>query len=72
MVESSNIFEADRKVMLIIASPGEPYLKSVFEDATRTEQFAERYGFETHKLIGDDATKTKIDLFFSEQGKECI
>lgn len=68
MVESStDIFDADHRVMLVIASPGprDSYLNSVFDDAKRTAKFGERYGFETFQLIDNAATPDAINLFFA-------
>ena len=87
MVESLNkkdIFEADHKVMVVIASPGprsDPkirYLESVFEDAKRSVKFAERYGFEVHQFIDGDSQKSDIpkqsalNKFFNNQENACI
>ncbi len=75
MVESLNkkdIFEADRKVMVVIASPGEPYLDSVFDDAKRSVKFAERYGFEVHEFIDGDAKLNALNKFFAVQEIACI
>ena len=75
MVESLNkkdIFEADHKVMVVIASPGEPYLKSVLDDAKRSVKFAERYGFKVHQFIDGDAKQSALNLFFNSQEKACI
>ena len=62
--------------MLIIASPGpegeKTYLSSVFEDAMRAKQFADRFKFECRELIDEDATWDNISLFLSEQNTACI
>jgi hypothetical protein len=73
MVES-NIFDAEHRVMLVIASPGprNNYLSSVFDDAKRTVKFGERYGFETHQLIDKAATVDAINLFFAKQDVACL
>ena len=70
MVEETKIFEADHKVMLIIASPGRPgpignYLPSVFEDVKRAVLFANRYKFVVHQLIDKEATAHNINKFFA-------
>ena len=75
MVESLNkkdIFEADHKVMAVIVSPGEPYLKGVFDDAKRSVKFAERYGFEVHQFIDGDAKENALNRFFASQEIACI
>lgn len=75
MVEKS-IFEADHKAIVIIASPGIPgprYLTSVFSDAGRVVEFADRYGFDTVVDLRDhEATPDAVNKFFSQQSLACI
>ena len=62
-------------MILIAASPCEgtaSWLPSVIEDAKRARQFADRYKFEVHQLIGRDATPINMDLFFSRQTTACL
>jgi len=76
MAEKKNVFEADHKVMLIIASPGpegkKTYLSSVFEDAIRARKFADDFKFECHELIDENATWDNIRLFLSRQNTACL
>ena len=58
--------------MVVIASPGEPYLESVFEDAKRSVKFAERYGFDLHQFIDGDAKQSSLNKFFNNQENACI
>ena len=61
--------------MLIAASPCEgtaDWLPSVIDDAKRARQFADRFKFEVHELIGRDATPINIDLFFARQNMACL
>jgi hypothetical protein len=43
MVESTSYFEAEHKTLLLIGSPGDPALNSVYEDARKVGEFALRY-----------------------------
>ena len=74
MVESTNTFVADEKILLVIVSPGEPdgcYLESVKEDGQKILEFGKKYGFEIKHLGENEATPRNIDNFLSKMKQKC-
>ena len=75
MVESTQqILNADRKILLVIVSPGRPgdnYLRSVFEDGNRITSFGRKYNFEITELLEHEATALTIDRFLATMDVEC-